>query len=86
MKATGLGLRLPLNAFQIRIAADGISVTQNVDARHYAFCSFSTDAYEYALCSADRIPAGVSLTPRSFPLLLDVLSGSKLAEETLQKK
>lgn len=78
LKVTGLGLQLPLNAFQIRIAEDRITVEQSVDTRHYAFCSFSTDDYEYALCSADRIPEGVKLTLRSFPSLLDVLSGSKL--------
>ena len=54
MKATGLGMRLPLDSFQILISNDGkTGVRQNVDARNYNFTE--TDAvpgYKCAVCTA----------------------------------
>lgn len=54
MKATGLGLSLPLNEFEIRIKDDGdISVSQNVDHNNYRFdAAILPDGYVYAWCMA----------------------------------
>jgi len=62
MKVTGLGLALPLTDFCIHmpecaaegLCASGISVTQNVDSREYAF--FESDClrgYAVSVCEAD---------------------------------
>ena len=52
MKATGLGLQLPLNAFRI-VRGEKISVIQSVDDRDYSFREFSgLPDYKCALCCA----------------------------------
>lgn len=74
MKATGLGFQLPLNAFQLQITENGISVAQQLDARPYCFRSFFTDGYAYALCCAGRPPDGVGLSERDFSSLAALLT------------
>ena len=53
MKATGLGVRLPLDSFQILIGSDGkTGVRQNVDARNYNFTEIdAVPGYKCALCT-----------------------------------
>lgn len=52
MKATGLGMKLALNAFRI-VLEDEISVIQSVDDRHYSFAEFrNIPGYRCALCAA----------------------------------
>ena len=55
MKATGLGLGLPLDSFRI-VLDDGISVVQRVDDREYRFREFRLeDGYRCACCSLNYI-------------------------------
>ena len=52
MKATGLGMALPLDAFRI-VRGDGVSVLQSVDDRAYGFREFADlPGYRCALCCA----------------------------------
>ena len=52
MKATGLGMQLPLDAFRI-VRGETISVIQSVDDRDYGFREFSDlPGYKCALCRA----------------------------------
>ncbi len=52
MKATGLGMKLALNGFEI-VRGDKISVNQSVDGREYSFMLFDEiDGYKCALCRA----------------------------------
>lgn len=52
MKATGLGMELPLDSFGIEITADGISVRQNIRKEKYYFKEYNlSDGYKYAVCS-----------------------------------
>lgn len=52
MKATGLGMKLPLNAFHI-VRGETISVVQAVDNRDYSFREFfDLPGYQCALCCA----------------------------------
>ena len=44
LKATGLGLTLPLSAFTVRVGEDGVSVRQDVDGNRYRF--FELDRFE----------------------------------------
>lgn len=56
MKATGLGMRLPLDSFSIIIGKNGAAVRQNVDTKNYDFAE--TDAfhgYKCALCVAGKL-------------------------------
>lgn len=54
LKATGLGLRLPLDAFSIEFG-ETITVRQSVDARHYSFArSDAIPGYACAVCAADE--------------------------------
>lgn len=67
MKATGLGLSLPLDAFCILHGTAGITVRQHVDERQYFFQEFDLqDGYRYALCSADKPIGEAVLTVMSF--------------------
>lgn len=53
MKATGLGMALPLNAFCI-LFENGIRVKQKVDDREYHFKEYDIgDGYCYSVCSVD---------------------------------
>ena len=67
MKVTGLGMRLPLNAFEIRLDGREIEVDQTVDDRHYYFKEFALENSRMAVCSADLSPA--SWEPAWIPLL-----------------
>ena len=51
MKTTGLGMKLPLDAFEI-VRTAGITVRQSVDTRQYSFAEFD-DLFSYrcALCA-----------------------------------
>ena len=52
MKVTGLGMKLPLDAFEIVRGAE-ISVRQSVDERQYSFAEFGDiSGYRCALCAA----------------------------------
>ena len=52
LKATGLGMKLPLDAFEI-VRAQEITVRQSVDTRQYRFAEFDEPAgYKCALCAA----------------------------------
>ena len=52
MKATGLGIKLPLDAFEI-VRASEITVRQSVDTRQYSFAEFDDlFGYRCALCAA----------------------------------
>ena len=52
MKVTGLGMKLPLDAFEI-VCAPEITVHQMVDARQYSFAEFDElVGYKCALCAA----------------------------------
>ena len=66
LKATGLGLRLPMNSFCFFPGEDGITIRQSLDERRYDFRTFSTDAYQFAVCSVERPLDQVRLTERRF--------------------
>lgn len=52
MKVTGLGMKLPLDAFEIVRGAE-ITVRQSVDTRQYSFAEFDElSGYRCALCTA----------------------------------
>ena len=52
MKVTGLGIKLPLDAFEI-VRASEITVRQSVDTRQYSFAEFDEiSGYQCALCTA----------------------------------
>ena len=52
MKVTGLGMKLPLDAFEIVRGAE-ITVRQSVDTRQYSFAEFDKlSGYKCALCTA----------------------------------
>ena len=51
LKATGLGLTLPLGAFAIDLDGEQITVQQDVDQNHYRFFELDpADEYQYAVC------------------------------------
>lgn len=54
MKVTGLGMRLPLNAFEICLREQDIQVIQEVDDRTYYFKEFALENSRMAVCSADK--------------------------------
>lgn len=54
MKATGLGMQLPLNEFEISFSGQDIGVAQKVDDRTYYFKEFALENSRMAVCSADR--------------------------------
>ena len=52
LKATGLGLTLPLSAFTVSIGEGGVTVRQSVDANRYSFFELEPgDGYQYAVCA-----------------------------------
>ena len=52
MKVTGLGMKLPLDAFEI-VRTPEIAVRQSVDTRQYSFAEFDElSGYKCALCTA----------------------------------
>ena len=51
VKATGLGMVLPMNSFRIDINKDKVSVLQNVNSERYYFKEYDfNDGYKYAVC------------------------------------
>ena len=67
MKATGLGFRLPLDAFSIIPGPEGVTLRQQVDSRQYYFREYDLqDGYCYALCSAEKPVGEAELTITSF--------------------
>ena len=60
LKATGLGLTLPLSAFTVCLGEEGVTVRQDVDANRYSFYELEPgDGYRYAVCVQNAPP----LTP-----------------------
>ena len=52
MKATGLGMELPLDSFSVDITDDIISVRQNISKERYYFKEYDrNDGYRFAVCS-----------------------------------
>ena len=52
LKATGLGLTLPLSAFTVSVGEEGVSVRQDVDSNSYRFFELDPgDGYRYAVCA-----------------------------------
>ncbi len=53
MKATGLGMKLPLDSFRIDIDGAEITVCQNADQKRYFFKEYNfNNGYKYAACSS----------------------------------
>ena len=51
MKCTGLGMKLPLNEFEIEISGDEIKVNQNICDKTFIFKEYDfDDGYKYSLC------------------------------------
>lgn len=70
MKATGLGLQLPLDAFCIVLDGRRIRVEQSVDTRAYDFRELDfNDGYRYAVCSVDKPLDQFQILPLSDALL-----------------
>lgn len=53
MKSTGLGMRLPLNAFEILIGENGVQVKHSVDDKKYYFKEFELKGCRGAVCSQE---------------------------------
>ncbi len=61
MKATGLGMRLPLHSFRISLG-DTVGVQHSVDTRTYHFQEFTElERYKCALCAAGDTPMAAQL-------------------------
>ena len=61
MKATGLGMKLPLESFSIIIGKNGAAVRQNVDPKNYDLAEINAfPGYRCALCAAGKL-GGVQL-------------------------
>lgn len=55
LKATGEGLRLPLNSFEISLEGNCIRVLQGYDGRDYSFAEFGEiPGYRAAVCTAKK--------------------------------
>lgn len=51
LKATGLGLSLPLDEFEVQVGIDGaVAVRQQVDGSAYQFWEYQFGAYQAAVC------------------------------------
>lgn len=62
MKATGLGMSLPLDEFEITISGESISLRRAGETRNWHFCEYSPEpGYRYALCSTASAQAGLEL-------------------------
>lgn len=53
MKVTGLGMRLALNEFEIRLKENAAEVIHSVDDRSYYFKEFTVEDSHMAVCSPD---------------------------------
>ena len=52
MKATGLGMKLPMNSFTISIENSSVSVSHNLNNKSYFFKEFDLkNGYKYAVCT-----------------------------------
>ena len=66
MKATGLGMKLPLDSFSIIIGKNGAAVRQNVDSKNYDFAEINAfPGYRCALCAAGKL-SGMQLETVNF--------------------
>lgn len=68
MKVTGLGMRLPLNSFEISIGSGEIQVLHPLNHKQYSFQEFSMEGYRGAVCSEDE--RGGSPDHRSVKMLV----------------
>lgn len=50
MKATGLGMKLPLNQFEFFLGEE-VRIRQSVDDARYCFTEFAPDGYRMAVCT-----------------------------------
>lgn len=55
MKVTGLGMRLPLNAFEIHIQENSVRVSHQVDDKSYYFLEFELEGCRGAVCTEDQL-------------------------------
>ena len=51
MKATGMGMKLPLNQFEFLLGEEEVRVRQSVDDAKYHFMEFAPDGYRMAVCT-----------------------------------
>lgn len=50
IKCIGLGLKIPLNSFEINVNNDDIKINQKINKNEYKFLSYMVDGYELAIC------------------------------------
>lgn len=50
MKATGLGMKLPLDAFEFLLGREEVKISQSVDEAEYRFIEFAPEEYRAAVC------------------------------------
>jgi len=68
-KATGLGLSLPLDAYEITIDGENITVAQDHDSNNYYFYEFTLPGHRAAICGIDskfQSPIEICLTSKDF--------------------
>lgn len=77
LKITGMGLRLPMNAFRIDLSGSGIRIFQTADQNHYRFHEPAVSAgYRCAVCSEADITPG--LFREDLRALTDQLSAHRI--------
>lgn len=76
MKATGLGMKLPLDSFSIVIGKNGVGVRQSVDSKNYDFAEINAfPGYKCALCVAGEL-GGMQVKTVDFRELLNENNGN----------